>query len=193
MTTPASPDQSFKRACRAVARAMVPKERIERLQAPGQFQDLVSRFSTFQILLAGEIAGLQKSPARANTLALIPAADLCWQTLRALGGHTGETGKDKTWLEAALPRDHVDIEADLDDGYFAQQRRIVEDAVWIFNLHSKLRHPVGDMSPLLPLFRDPVPDGDCARLLPAARAVRQVLPCAQVGFDPAVTVGSEPV
>jgi hypothetical protein len=179
--TDARKERRFRKACRAVAHALVPAERKAELRASGDLQHLTSRFSTFHVLLCDEIGALMREPARSNALALILATDLAWQVVRALGGRSGD---DVAWMDRLLPPDHAAIDADLCVDHFARQRQIVADARWVFDLHSALRHPIQACQELLPFLCEPISAGARDRLLSAARYSAGATLCAgRVGSD----------
>ena len=159
-------------AVRAVASALVPKNRLNDRDVAEAHEHLILRIGTIQILLDDQIAELSASCSRAKALPLILLTDFCWQVLRALGGKKGD---DSNWIEAALPQDHQASDADIGDSFYARQIEIVQDGKWVFELHTALRHPGSSFTDYVWLLREPVPQQHCDRLLRAARGIRALL------------------
>lgn len=160
------------KAASRVARAILSAERERELKrAPDHMTHIRTRMGTLHILLDEEIERFQKSSARASALALILAADFCWQALRALAGQSGD---DREWMKEALPLDWRQSEQDVGDDFYTRQQRIVENARWIFDLHSALRHPKDKNPDLIALLREPVQQDVGQKLLRAAKEISQV-------------------
>lgn len=186
----AQEQRRFEQACRALARLLVPKNCRSALSARSDLHHLTSRFSTLHILLDDEIEALQASRSRSDAIALILATDFVWQTVRVFACREGN---DRKWLHARLPADQQASERDSAGDHYARQKKIVDDATWVFELHSALRHPGKENHDLLQILRDPVGEDVRERLLRAARAIKQVLLSTQVDLDPTVRVVWEPV
>ena len=186
MSAPSQQHQ-FEAAARRVGKAMLTRERIRELNESGDLTHLRSRLSTFLILLDDEIERFGKSRSRAAALAVVLTASFCWQSLRALANRTGD---DREWISEALPAEvdgqRPDQETRADT--FARQCRIMENAKWIFDLHSALRHPNSENADLILLLREPVGEEVGSRLLSAASEIRQVWLHVHTRLDPTVTV-----
>jgi hypothetical protein len=161
-----------RQSVRAVARALVPDARLRDGQHLAEHAHLRTRITTIAVVIDDAITAFAAAPSRSGALSLVLATDFCWQVLRALGGKTGD---DVTWIEAALPQDHEASDAEVGDTHFARQIEIVEDAKWVFALHTALRHPGSAFGDHLWLLREPSPPEHQARLLRAARGVMAVL------------------
>lgn len=130
----------FEKTARNVANALLTPQRKQVLKSSSDLGHLRSRLSTFLLLLDDEIERFENSRARAAAVALVLTADLCWQSLRTLA-ERHESGDDQKWIDAVLPADWPLSDHDTGDKFFEHQRRIVENAKWMFELHSALRHP----------------------------------------------------
>lgn len=168
----AQQQRTLKKAAQAVARALIPKKRLSQLQIEGDAVALTSRLSTFQVMIDQQIEALAQQASRQNAVALVLIADLCWQVLRAIADLRGA---NSDWLAAVIPADHRASDADVGDAYYSMQLKIVEDAKWIFDLHTALRHPRSRFKGLMQLLRDPINESVKARLIEAAMGIRQVL------------------
>lgn len=170
--TPAQAERQERQSVRAVSRALVPDERLRCPAMRHKHVHLRSRLTTFAILIDDAIEAVQMEGRRFDAFALVLVTDFCWQVLRALGGRAGD---DSAWIEAALPADHAQSDADIGDRHFARQIEIVGDAKWVFGLHSALRHPASALAEQVWLLREPIPQAERDRLLRAARGVQGVL------------------
>jgi hypothetical protein len=157
---------------RAVSRALVPNESLRNPQLLADHAHMLDRISAITITIDDAIEAFSAAPGRSGALSLVLATDFCWQVLRALGGKSGD---DRRWIEAALPQDHEASDAEIGDTHFARQIEIVEDAQWVFALHTALRHPGSALADHVWLLREPPPSEHQARLLRAARGVVAVL------------------
>ncbi len=157
---------------RAVARALVPNADLRNTQRLADHAHLLDRISAITVVIDDAIAAFSAAPTRSSALSLVLVTDFCWQVLRALGGKSGD---DTAWIEAALPQDHEASDAEIGDAHFARQIEIVEDAKWVFALHTALRHPGSAFADHLWLLREPPPREHQAHLLRAARGVMAVL------------------
>lgn len=109
---------------------------------------------------------------RENAIALIVIADMAWQQIRILAGITG---KDSDWLQSYLPQDYDHLRNmgfdsyDLDIG-------IVNDFVWLFDLHSALRHPKKEYMKKYPfILHNPWPAIEANRLIQTAESLLHIL------------------
>jgi hypothetical protein len=157
---------------RAVSRALVPNARLGSAPHLADHAHLLDRISAITVVIDDAVSAFTTAPSRSSALSLVLVTDFCWQVLRALGGKTGD---DTAWIEAALPQDHEASDAEIGDTHFARQIEIVEDAKWVFALHTALRHPGSAFADHLWLLREPPPPEHQARLLRAARGVMAVL------------------
>ena len=187
MMTAAQEQFRFENACRALAELLVPPKRKQVLRDCQDYQHLISRFSTLHSLLGDAIEALKRSPSPSHAIALILAADFVWKVVRVLAGREGS---DSNWLFSVLPVDHEASDADIGDRHYARQKQIVEDALWIFQLHSALRHPGKLNQEFLAFLREPVGTDARTRLLDAACAVSRVLLNVQVDLDPTVSLSA---
>lgn len=182
----AQEQRSFECACRELARRLVPPDQKARLRASQDYQHLISRLSTLLVLLGDGIEALQNTPSRSRVVALILAADFVWQAIRLFADRKGD---DTAWLLREHPDDHQTSDAEVGDNLYARQKQIVEDATWLFDLHTALRHPSSVNSDLLQLLREPVDDNARKRLLSTACALRRILVNVSVKLDPTVRTG----
>jgi hypothetical protein len=157
---------------RAVSRALVPNADLGNTQRLADHAHLLDHISAIAVAIDDAIAEFSAAPSRSSALSLVLFTDFCWQVLRALGGKSGD---DTAWIEAALPQNHEVSDADIGDTHYARQIEIVEDAKWVFALHTALRHPGSAFAGHLWLLREPPPPEHQARLLRAARGVMAVL------------------
>lgn len=160
------------KAASIVSKLFVPQQCLDSLDVDGSINALSYRSSTFLILLDEAVVNFHAARTRNHALSLVLIADFCWQFIRALGGGSR---KDMEILHETLPRDHDQSDQDTADGHFARQIRIVEDAVWIFELHSFIRHPKSISEKNLWLLKEPVSDEPATRLIRGASGVQQVL------------------
>jgi hypothetical protein len=165
-------DRRDRLAARAVGYALVPNTRLQDDAIVDQHAHMLSRITTFQILLDDEIDALITCRNRQRALALVLVADFCWQMLREVGGRKGDDG---SWFKTQLPQDHRQSDQDIGDGFFARQAEIVEDAKWLYDLHSALRHPGPTFAEYVWLLKDPIAEEHVARLLRAARGIQALL------------------
>lgn len=184
----AQQERLFEKAARNVARAMLTNDRRRELATSANLEHLRSRLSTFAILLDSEIKRFEESPGRSEALALILTADFCWQTLRRLADRS-KPKDDLRWIDMALPTDWKEADQDTGNGYFCRQREIVNNAKWVFELHSAMRHPEKESLDLIALLRDPVCRETGDRLLIAASGIRKVWLSMQCKIDPLVSFG----
>jgi hypothetical protein len=168
----AQAERRERQSVRAVSRALVPSIHLRNTQCLADHAHLLDRISAITVVIDDAIAAFTGAPSRSSALLLVLVTDFCWQVLRALGGKTGD---DATWIEEALPPDHEASDAEIGDTHFARQIEIVEDAKWVFALHTALRHPGSAFADHLWLLREPPPQEHQARLLRAARGVMKVL------------------
>lgn len=157
---------------RAVSRALVPNADLGNTQRLADHAHLLDRISAIAVVIGDAIAAFAAAASRSSALSLVLVTDFCWQVLRAVGG---KAGNDAAWIEAALPQDHEASDAEMGGTHFARQIEIVEDAKWVFALHTALRHPGSAFAGHLWLLREPPPPEHQARLLRAARGVMAVL------------------
>ena len=160
------------RAAGAVSKVFVPKSRLDDPDADGTLQALKSRVYTFLILMGEAVENFGGGQSRNHAITLVLIADLCWQFIRALGGIVG---RDMEILRDAFPPDHEQSDQDTDDRHFARQIEIVRDAVWIFELHTFIRHPKSIGEKNLWLLSEPVSEEPAIRLVRGASGIRQVL------------------
>ena len=78
-------------------------------------------------------------------------------------------------MDEALPKDHAQSDKDVGDDLFRRQIEIVEDAKWIHQIHSFIRHPQGVSAENVWILREPISDEHAARLVRAAKGVHDVL------------------
>lgn len=159
-------------AVRAVSRALMPDGRLRHIAVDADHAHLLNRISAISVLIDDEITAFRETHSRSRALSLVLVADFSWQVLRALAGKSGD---DSAWIAAALPQDHQASDADIGDSFYARQIEIVEDAKWVFALHTALRHPGSALANHLWLLREPIPPECSDRLLRAAGAVKAVL------------------
>lgn len=177
-------ERTFEIAASCVVDAMFSAENRPTSVIDPELNHLQNRMATYSILLADEIDRLRKTNSRAAALALIFIADLCWQILRALSGRTGDI---KNLIDANLPKDWKESDQDIGDEFFALQQQIVDDANWIYSLHTSLRHPKIPNPDLIALLREPVDPDKGARLLRAACGIRQLWLNTQAKYDPHIS------
>lgn len=177
-------EREFEKAAKAVAKAlMTQKASKNTIQPEVNYEHLMSRLSTFQMLLSDARDNFQARRGRSEALNLVLIADFCWQTLRTL---CQRPGNDRQWMNETLPPDWEQSDADCGDNYYRCQRDMVENAKWIYDLHTAMRHPHIAHGDLVALLRDPVDDAMGERLLLASRGISQVWLAVQSRIDPLV-------
>lgn len=159
------------RAARKVSRIYVPQCCLDQSCHTSGVKLLRSRVFTLLVLME-PIEQFEKSKNRADAFLVVITASFCWQFIRALGGVSGD---DKIFLMKKLPQDHAMIDQDSRNYFFARQIEIVDDASWIFTLHSFIRHPGSVPDGNLWLLKDPVSEENAIKLIRGARGIRQVL------------------
>lgn len=160
-----------RQAVRAVSRALMPDDQLRVTVGCAGHAQLLDRMSAILALIGDGIEEFRETYSRSRAWSLVLVTDFGWQVLRALAGRSGN---DTTWINKALPQDHEASDADIGDSFFARQIEIVEDAKWIFDLHTGLRHPVSKFGDHLWLLREPIPPEHGDHLLQAATAIRAV-------------------
>lgn len=165
---------TFEKSVRSLSKMIVPTDRLLDPNVRSQFNCIVTRLLNILMLLDESVDLLTRHQSRNHALLLILTTDFCWQFLRNLGNVTSKTS---SYIRALLPEDYEQDDKDVGDLYYTNIIEISDDADWVYQLHTSIRHPTGELKDHIWLLSDPAPTDSCRRLLRAAHGVRSVLLC----------------
>jgi hypothetical protein len=120
------------------------------------------------ILVERRVAFTEKR-SRNNALSLVLFIDLAWQISRSLGGLAGN---DLKWLQTTWLRRSEEAV------------RAFDLLLWVYEMHSTLRHPQSNWPKNAWLLNDPWPSAEGDRLLDAALVIWHLLRVVDVHFNP---------
>jgi hypothetical protein len=108
-------------------------------------------------------------------ISLIVLLDMSWQVLRK--NRNGEQ-KDDEWIKNFVPNSPPEFEEYVHKILYREDRAIFENAKFVYELHTAIRHPNDELAQLLEkypgLFHDPWPAERSRKLLQAAENMREI-------------------